>query len=148
MACLRRSKHDFFETKEIVAYLRYRHRGGSDALNCDPLISRGGSITMEVGERSTVLRNFSMKAWPAEYLRRNYPVPNAGKSALPMAFALPGRTCIEVTPPDITSSIDSSWVSNVSIVLNQGRIGPFFEFRLKVAATCVDYQHGCLPYAG
>ena|ERR1700735_2715611 len=102
---------------------------------------------MEVGERSVVLRSFNMKAWPARCLRCNYYSPKAGKSALPMAFALPGRTCIEVTPPDITSSIESSWVSNASIVLNQGRIGPFFEFRLKEAAPCVDHQNGCLGYA-
>ena len=104
-------------------------------------------MTIEVGERSAVLRDFNMKAWPAEYLHREYLAPNAEKSALPMAFALPGRTCIEVTPPDITSSIESSWVSNASIVLNQGRIGPFFEFRLKVPAPCVGHQNDCLAYA-
>ena len=63
---------------------------------------------MEVGERSAVLRNFNMNASPAKYLHCNYPLPEVGKSALPMAFALPGRTCIEVTPPDMTSSIESS----------------------------------------
>ena len=65
-----------------------------------------------------------------------------------MAFALPGRTCIEVTPPDMTSSIASSWVSNASIVLNQGRTGPLFESRLKVPAPwVVDHQNCCLPCA-
>jgi hypothetical protein len=50
---------------QIATHLRYRHRGRSEWIECDPLISWGGSIIMEVGECSAVLRNFIINAWPA-----------------------------------------------------------------------------------
>jgi hypothetical protein len=88
---------------------------------------------MEVGESSAVLRNFIINAWPAiKILILNVQNSAEGILALPIALRLPGRTCMDVTPPAITSRMESSWVSNASMVLNQGKIGPLFEFKLKV----------------
>lgn len=50
---------------QIATHLRYRHRGLSEWIEYDPLIPWGGSIIMEVGECSAVLRNFIINAWPA-----------------------------------------------------------------------------------
>ncbi len=58
---------------------------------------------MEVGECSAVLRNFIINAWPAAILVINVQNCGEGFFALPIALRLPGRTCIDVTPPAMTS---------------------------------------------
>src|SRR5712671_149306 len=36
--------------------------------------------------------------------------------------------------------MESSWVSNASMVLNQGKTGPLSEFKLKVPVPCVQWS--------
>ena len=63
-------------------------------------------MTIDEGDRSGVFLSLTKNAWP------------------PWAFPLPGSTCAEVTPPEIVSSKESSWVLNPSMLLNHGIIGP------------------------
>lgn len=85
-------------------------------------------MTLEVGERSAVGRNFITKDCPPMQQDKSRYTPKSVVEHPPILFALPGRICAVVTPPAIASSYDASCVLRPSMLRSQGRMGALREF--------------------
>lgn len=67
------------------------HRSGPSGSSYDPFKLCGGSITIEVGERSEVFRSFTMNACPPGTCRMSTQLRNDTKMNRPIALPLPGK---------------------------------------------------------
>jgi hypothetical protein len=78
-----------------------RHLGGRVGSGKDELTVYGGSKTMDVEDRSAVLRSLITNAWPPTRVNQRSDASGRGS---PMASPDPGRTKAVVTPPATESA--------------------------------------------
>jgi hypothetical protein len=72
---------------------------------------------MDEGDRSPVSRSLITNAWPP---KQSYFQENENFRNIPIALADPGKTSEVVTPPEIDSRYDSSWVFKASRLRSHG----------------------------